>query len=302
MSIRYDLHSHSTASDGTLTPTALVQRAHAQGVDVLALTDHDVTDGIAEARAAAAPLGLRLIPGAEISVSWHGVTIHVVGLNLDVENVRLQAGLKALRRFREWRGEEIARRLEQKGIPGALAGARALCNGQILSRTHFARFLVAQGHAKDMRKVFGKFLTHNRPGYVPGDWASLEDAVSWIHAAGGQAVIAHPARYRLSATRLRALLEDFIACGGEGLEVVSGSHSAGDVRGMAQYAERYSLLASQGSDFHGPEQSWLELGRMPDMPAGCRPIWQHWDTASGADAAGINTTDARKPAVQATPS
>ncbi len=284
MSILYDLHSHSTASDGTLTPTALVQRAHKQGVEVLALTDHDVTDGLEEARRAAHEAGLQLINGVEISVTWHGVTVHIVGLNFDPANVGLQAGLAGLREYRVWRGEEIARRLEKKGIPDALEGAKAFSNGRILSRTHFARFLVAQGHAKDMRKVFGKFLIHNRPGYVPGEWAILADAVGWIRAAGGQAVIAHPARYRLSATRLRALIEDFMACGGEVLEVVSGSHSAGDVQGMAQYARRYELLVSQGSDYHGPEQSWLELGKMPPMPDGCTPVWTVWDTGQGASA------------------
>jgi len=277
MSFLHDLHSHSTASDGTLSPAALVRRARAQGVDVLALTDHDVTDGLDEARAAAAETGLRLIDGVEISVTWHGVTIHIVGLNIDPAHAGLQAGLAGLRAFRAWRGEEIARRLEKKGIPGALEGARAYSNGRILSRTHFARFLVEQGHARDMRRVFGKFLTHNRPGHVPGEWAPLADAVGWIRAAGGQAVIAHPARYRLSATRLRALIEDFRDCGGEALEVVSGSHSAGDVQGMAQYAKRYQLLASQGSDYHGPEQSWLELGRMPPLPAGCTPVWARWE-------------------------
>ena len=282
MSILYDLHSHSTASDGTLTPAALVRRAREQGVDVLALTDHDVTDGLDEARRAAHETGLRLINGVEISVTWDGVTVHIVGLNFDPANVGLQAGLAGLREYRVWRGEEIARRLEKQGIPGALEGAKAFSNGQILSRTHFARFLVAQGHAKDMRKVFGKFLIHNRPGYVPGEWAALADAVGWIHDAGGQAVIAHPARYRLSATRLRALIEAFMACGGEVLEVVSGSHSAGDVQGMAQYARRYELLVSQGSDYHGPEQSWLELGQMPSMPDGCIPVWTVWNTEQGA--------------------
>lgn len=282
MPIHYDLHCHSTASDGTLTPTVLVQRARKQGVDVLALTDHDVTDGLEEARRAADEIGLRLINGVEISVTWHSVTVHIVGLNFDPANARLQAGLAELRKYRVWRGEEIARRLEKKGIFGALEGAKAFCNGQILSRTHFARFLVAQGHAKDMRKVFGKFLTHNRPGYVAGEWAALADAVGWIRDAGGQAVIAHPARYRLSATRLRALITAFMECGGEVLEVVSGSHSAGDVQGMAQYARRYELLVSQGSDYHGPEQSWLELGKMPSMPDGCIPVWTLWKTEQGS--------------------
>jgi len=280
----YDLHSHSTASDGTLSPTALVHHASAQGVDVLALTDHDTTDGIDEARTAAAEAGVALVPGVEISVTWRGVTVHIVGLNVDIDNARLQAGLAGLREFRAWRGEEMARRLAKAGIPGALEGAQAFSQGEILSRTHFARFLVAAGHASDMRKVFGKFLTHNRPGYVSGEWAALESAVSWIRAAGGQAVIAHPARYRLSATRLRALIEAFIASGGEALEVVSGSHSAGDVHGMAQYARRFGLLASQGSDYHGPEQSWLELGRLPALPSGCTPVWARWSGVRRASA------------------
>jgi len=272
----YDLHSHSTASDGTLSPTELVQRARAQGVDVLALTDHDTTAGLAEATLAAQEVGLRLVPGVEISVTWNGVTVHIVGLNIDSRNEVFQAGLAGLREFRAWRSEEIARRLAKAGIEGALEGARVFSKGQILSRTHFARFLVQQGHAKDMRKVFGKFLTHNRPGYVPGEWASLADAVAWIRAASGQAVIAHPARYKLSATRLRMLIAEFKDCGGAGLEVVSGSHSAGDAQGMAQYAMRFELAASSGSDYHGPEQPWLELGQSPPLPAGCRAIWEDW--------------------------
>jgi len=275
-SLHFDLHSHSTLSDGTLSPEALVRRARAQGVDVLALTDHDVTDGLNEAAVTAAEVGLRLVPGVEISVTWSGVTFHIVGLNVDPEHIGLQTGLAQLRAVRTGRGEEIARRLEKHGIEGALAGAQAFASGPILSRTHFARFLVEAGYAKDMRKVFKKFLVHNRPGYVPGDWGSLEDAVGWICDAGGQAVIAHPARYRVSATRLRQFIEAFKDCGGVGIEVVSGSHSASDIAGMAQYAKRYELLASCGSDYHGPEQSWLELGRPMPLPDGCVPIWKEW--------------------------
>jgi predicted metal-dependent phosphoesterase TrpH len=282
-SLHFDLHSHSRVSDGTLSPDELVRRARAQGVDVLALTDHDVTDGLAEAADTAAEVGLQLIPGVEISVTWSGVTFHIVGLNIDPQHAGLQSGLARLRAFRSERGEEIARRLEKHGIEGALVGAQAFASGPILSRTHFARFLVEAGHAKDMRKVFKKFLTHNRPGYVSGDWATLEEAVGWIRDAGGQAVIAHPARYRISATRLRQFIEHFKDCGGEGIEVVSGSHSAGDVAGMAQYAKRYELLASCGSDYHGPEQSWQELGRPMPLPAGCVPVWRDWalDGAQG---------------------
>ncbi|WP_455217077.1 PHP domain-containing protein, partial [Kaarinaea lacus] len=241
-SLHYDLHSHTTASDGTLTPTELVRHAHASGVDVLALTDHDVTSGLAEAGHEAEALGLRLVRGVEISVSWNGVTIHIVGLNIDPGHQGLQKGLAGLREFREQRAEEIARRLGKHGIDGALEGARQFANGQILGRTHFARFLVEQGHARDMRQVFKKFLVHNRPGYVRGEWAGLEDAVGWIREAGGQAVIAHPARYRVSATRLRQLIQEFKDAGGDGIEVISGSHSAGDVQGMALYSSRFELL------------------------------------------------------------
>ena len=279
MSLSFDLHSHSIASDGTLSPTELVQRAHAQGVDVLALTDHDGTGGLEEAGLVARELGLQFVAGVEISVSWNGVTFHIVGLNIDPSHTGLQAGLSKLRSFREERAEEISLRLAKHGIEGALEGAKAFASGQILGRTHFARFLVEQGHAKDMRKVFKKFLVHNRPGYVSGEWATLEDALSWIHDSGGQAVIAHPARYRLSATRLRQFMQEFKDAGGDGLEVVSGSHSAGDVQGMAQYAKRFELLASCGSDYHGPEQPWIELGKLPALPEGCTPIWQNWDLA-----------------------
>jgi predicted metal-dependent phosphoesterase TrpH len=246
-------------------------------VDVLAITDHDVTDGLAEAAQVAVGVGLQLVMGVEISVTWSGVTMHILGLNIDPAHAGLQAGLAHLRAFRTRRGEEIARRLAGHGIEGALAGAQAFAGGQILSRTHFARFLVAQGYAKDTRQVFKKFLVHNRPGYVAGQWAKLEEVVGWIRAAGGQAVIAHPARYRISASRLRQFIGEFQECGGVGLEVVSGSHSAGDVAGMAQYAKRFGLLASCGSDYHGPEQPWVELGRLSPLPVGCTPVWCDWE-------------------------
>lgn len=275
--LHFDLHSHTMASDGTLSPTELVCHAQASGVDVLALTDHDVTSGLEEASQEAQKQGLTLVPGVEISVSWNGATIHIVGLNIDPSHRGLQTGLKGLRDFRIERAEEIARRLAKHGIDGALEGAKEFANGQILGRTHFARFLVEQGFAKDMRQVFKKFLVHNRPGYVRGEWANLDDAISWIRGAGGQAVIAHPARYNISATRLRQLIQEFKDAGGEGLEVISGSHSAGDVQGMAQYAKRFDLLASRGSDYHGPEQPWIELGKMPTLPENCTPIWQDWD-------------------------
>lgn len=285
MSIQHDLHSHSTVSDGTLTPTQLVRRARAQGVDVLALTDHDTTDGLAEAERAASTVRLRLIRGVEISTSWQNQTIHVVGLNVDPACEPLQAGLSELRAFRGWRAEEIARRLAKAGIPGALEGARAHACGAIVSRTHFAHFLVEQGHAPQVRDVFKRYLVRGKPGHVPGRWAELEQAVGWIRAAGGLAVIAHPARYRLSAGKFRRLLDEFAECGGAGLEVVSGSHSADDARTMAVQARRLGLYASSGTDYHGPENPWIELGRLPPLPAECVPIWQAEDWPHAASVA-----------------
>lgn len=276
MTLHYDLHSHSRASDGTLTATELVARAQAAGIDVLALTDHDSIDGLAEARAAAAGTPLRLIAGVEVSTTWNAQTVHIVGLNVDPDNAALRAGLGSLQTFRDWRAEEIGRRLAAAGIADAYAGARRLASGRIVSRTHFAHFLVEQGRAHSVREVFKKFLVRNKPGYVPGEWASLEDAVAWIRGAGGEAVVAHPARYPLTATKLRRLLGQFKECGGVAIEVVSGSHTTDDMQRMAGVARTLGLRASRGSDYHGPENPWVELGRIPMLPDGCVPVWADW--------------------------
>jgi len=281
----YDLHSHSTASDGTLSPTALVERALAQGVDVLALTDHDVLDGLAEAAEAARKCGLTLVPGVEISVTWASQVIHIVALGIDPEYPDLRQGLEALRELREWRADEIGRRLARVGIVGSAEGARTLAGGQIVSRTHFARFLVEQGLVKDFKAAFRRYLKRGRPGYVACDWVALEDALEWIIKAGGQAVIAHPARYSLSRVKLQALVDDFKSAGGCALEVVSSSHNPGEVRQMARLANDNGLLGSVGSDFHTPEQVWGELGRVGSLPSACTPIWHDWqeDTPQGYD-------------------
>lgn len=273
----YDLHSHSTSSDGELSPTDLVKYAHDKGVTELALTDHDNTAGIAEARLQADQLGMNLINGVEVSSIWNNRLVHIVGLNFDTENQALQKGLADLRKQREERGEKIGRRLEKLGICGALAGARQFSNGQILSRTHFARYLVESGVVKNPNEAFKKYLGDGKPACVTSEWASMEQTVEWIKGAGGHAVIAHPARYKLSATRLRLFIEDFVACGGQGFEVVSGSQDAAENRKMADYALRYELYASKGSDYHGPNQPWLSMGRMPDLPAACTPIWSLWE-------------------------
>ena len=280
-----DLHTHSTASDGTLTPTALVQRAAAAGVPILALTDHDTTEGIAEAAEVAAGLGLRFVPGVEISVTWAARTIHVIGLGIDPRHPELIQGLAGILEFRSWRAEEMGRRLAKTGIEGAYAGALALSNGRLVGRTHFARFLVATRVAASEREVFKHFLVSGKPGYVAGDWASLEQAVGWIRASGGQAVIAHPARYKLTRSKLLTLIGRFRELGGVGLEVVCGSHGRDDAFNFARHAREQRLLASAGSDFHGPQlaltsQPWVDLGQLPTLPAGCTPIWHDWPAAA----------------------
>lgn len=272
----YDLHTHSTASDGSLTPDELVARAIDQGVDVLALTDHDGSEGINAARRAAKETQLTLIAGVEISVTWGHNTIHIVGLKIDIDNQNLQQGLSSLREYRISRAHEMANRLDKAGIAGAWEGARKYASEVMLGRVHFAKFLVEHGHAKDMSDVFKRYLVRNKPGYVPGQWATLEDAVNWINDAGGQAVIAHPARYKITATKLRRLITEFKEIGGVGFEVVSGRQHPEEVKKLARLANQFELQASCGSDFHGPENNWVELGRLTAMPESCVPIWADW--------------------------
>lgn len=280
MSLKYDLHSHSTASDGSWRPEELVELACRQQVDVLALTDHDTTAGLDEAKRASAKYGLKLIPGVEISVTWNKLTVHIVGLNIDPAYQPLQQGLKELRSFRDWRAVEIGRKLEKCGIDKAFEGASARAKGSLITRTHFAHFLVGKGLAKDMRDVFKRFLVKNKPGYVSGQWAELGQAVDWIRGSGGQAVIAHPARYRMTSTKFRKLLGDFVECGGECIEVVSSSHNRDERHTMAGFANTYNLHASCGSDYHGPENAWVALGKFADFPEGCKPVWEsdRWKT------------------------
>ena len=276
MSLIYDLHAHSTASDGTLSPAKLMQHAHAAGVNVMALTDHDTTAGIAEARDTATQLGMEFIPGIELSVTWDNRTVHIVGLGIDENSEPIQAGIKKLMDFRQWRAEEIGRRLEKAGYPDMYEKAKAYSNGRLIGRVHFARALVAAGHADTVGAVFKKFLVGGKPGFVPGAWAELGDVVKWIREAGGRAIIAHPARYDMTRTKLRQLIADFKELGGEGFEVCSGSHSKDDVNTMAQHARDFDLLASAGSDFHGPENPWVNLGQLAPIPQGLKPVWHDW--------------------------
>jgi predicted metal-dependent phosphoesterase TrpH len=277
MRLVYDLHAHSTASDGTLTPAELVSHAIGSGVEVLALTDHDTTSGIEEARQAASQLHeLSLVPGIELSVTWNRQTVHIVGLGIDPADRNLQQGLVRIMEFRQWRAEEIGRRLARTGIEDAYQHAKAFSNGRLISRTHFGRYLVKIGKAKDMRDVFRHYLVTGKPGHVAGEWAALDEAIGWIHGAGGQAVIAHPARYRMTRSKLRRFIGEFRECGGEAIEVVSGSHSKDDIFNMARHATDFNLLASAGSDFHSPEHAWNSMGRLPPFPPGCTPVWSNW--------------------------
>lgn len=273
MNLRCDLHSHSTVSDGTLSPSELVQRAFDNEVALFALTDHDATEGLKEAAKVASGLKMQFVPGIELSVTWSHQTVHIVGLGIDPDDQNLNKGLMDLREFRQRRGEEIAQKLEKAGLDEPLAGAQKYANGEILSRTHFARYLIEQGRAKDMKQVFKRFLVKGKPGYVAGKWASLEDALSWIHGAGGLAVIAHPARYKFSATRLRQLILEFKELGGIGFEAISGSHSPDEELRMAHLANQFELYVSKGSDFHSPDSVYRELGALQDVPTGSVPVW-----------------------------
>lgn len=272
--MRYDLHTHTLHSDGTLTAPELVAHARACGVDALALTDHDSTSGVAEARAAAATCGLTLIPGVEISVTWDGLTVHILGLGIDTRCEPLEQGLTRLRTFRDGRALEIDRRLRKSRVDGALDYVRAHVRGAIFARTHFARFLIERGYVRDMRQAFKRYLGRGAPAYVPGQWATLVDAVGWIRAAGGVAVIAHPGRYGLTHAKLTRLLAEFQEYGGRGIEVVSGNHDPATTARFAGIAVARGLLGSIGSDYHGPGQSRVELGRLPELPRGCAPVWE----------------------------
>ncbi len=275
--LNVDLHMHSSASDGALSPSDLVARAHGNGVQILALTDHDTLAGQAEARAAAQSLGIRYVHGVEVSVTWGGETIHVVGLEIDPAHEPLQQVLADIRQGRKTRAREMADRLVAHGLPDVFDQACALaCNPDLISRTHFARALVAREICPDMQSVFYSYLTPGKPGYTPHEWTSLTKAVGAIRGAGGVAVLAHPARYRLGAIGQWALIDEFKALGGTAVEVVTGSHSDTEARRYQRLAIEHGLHASRGSDFHAPGESRYDAGAVPPLPDATRPVWHDW--------------------------
>jgi len=270
-----DLHCHSVVSDGTLTPEALAQRAKANGVELWSLTDHDEMGGQHRAMAAAKAEGLRYLTGTEISVSFAGQTVHIVGLGMDPDDQALADGLRATRGGREQRAREMADDLARVGIQGAFEGAlKYVGNPDLISRSHFARYLVEIGACKDIPEVFRKYLTEGKPGFIPHRWASLGDAVRWITGAGGVAVVAHPGRYPFSATEEYALFTEFKQHGGQGVEVVTGAHNASDVIKYTALCQELGLVASRGSDFHSPDESHTDLGRLPNLPGQLTPVWE----------------------------
>lgn len=273
-SINADLHCHSVVSDGTLTPEQLAERAYKNGVHLWALTDHDELGGQERARIAASSLGMDYLAGVEISVTWMGQTIHIVGLGIDAAHVGILEGLRSTREGRGNRAKQMAEQLLKAGIPGAYEGALHFAgNPELISRTHFARFLVEQDICKDTSHVFKNYLVEDKPGYVPHLWATLDNAVAWIKAAGGAAVIAHPGRYKLSAMQMDELYRHFKDIGGMAIEVITGSHSPDQYETYGKIAQHYGFLASRGSDFHDPEESHMDLGTLPHLPDHLTPVW-----------------------------
>jgi len=270
-----DLHCHSVVSDGTLTPEALAARAHANGVELWSLTDHDEIGGQARACAAAQALGMGYLYGTEISVSFAGRTVHIVGLGFDPQDPRMQEGLRSTRGGRHDRALDMAAGLAKVGIHGSFEGALTYAgNPDLISRTHFARYLVETGVCADTYEVFRRFLTEGKPGYVEHRWAGLGNAVSWIRECQGVAVIAHPARYDFTPTEEYALFSEFKRHGGQAVEVVTGSHSAAEAIQYADMAREFDLAASRGSDFHSPEESRTDLGALPWLPGNLTPVWE----------------------------
>jgi predicted metal-dependent phosphoesterase TrpH len=271
----FDFHCHSVVSDGLLPPAEVARRAAGNGVDLWALTDHDELGGLVEARAAADEAGMRFITGVEVSIEWSGIPIHVVGLGFEENHPALVGGLNALREGRVERAKRMGDALAAIGIPGVYEGAMGyVTNPSLISRAHFGRYLVSIGIARDLPGLFQHYLTPGKPGYVDHRWATVEETVGWIAEAGGVAVVAHPGRYKMSGAQMRRFLDEFKDVGGQGIEVTCGSHSPDHIMHFARLARHYAFHASRGSDFHGPEESYVDLGMLPPLPEDLKPVWR----------------------------
>jgi len=271
---RYDLHCHSTASDGALTPAEVVQRAAEFGVTALALTDHDTTAGLAEAQQQADSVGLHLIPGIELSCNWQNKCLHVVGLGIDPSYAPLANATHLLQSTRLERAEKIAFKLEQKRIPGAMLAVKKAAGEGMITRSHFADFLLSQNHVATQQEAFDRYLAKGKSAYVSTTWAELEVAINWITESGGVAVLAHPMRYKLTANWMNRLLAAFKEAGGQGIEVITSRMNPDELRRVADFAKRFDLSGSVGSDFHNPTNPWVELGRLPALPTHIKPVWE----------------------------
>ncbi len=270
-----DLHTHSTASDGQLSPVELVKQAQEAGVEMLAITDHDTIAGV-RSIAGNIPQGMRLISGVELSANWRNICVHVLGLNIDLQNGALIRNLQEQQSVRQERAVKIAERMERAGFKGALEGARKLAGSEYIGRPHFARYLVSSGQIKDEKTAFKKYLGQGKPGDVRHGWPTMEKVLEWIITAGGSAVLAHPSKYKLTNMRLEELCKEFRAAGGHGIEVVSGHQDTALTNKLARLSQRHDLLASTGSDFHGPGQTWTNLGCASLLPDSCTPVWESW--------------------------
>ncbi len=271
---KYDLHCHSRKSDGALTPTELIQRAQQKGVTTLALTDHDSTAGLPEAKLASQQVGINLVSGIELSTCWQAKTIHIVGLGINPDYPPIVAATKYLANMRLDRAEKIAEKLDKKRIPGAMAWVNQKVGDGMITRTHFADFLVAHFHVDSQQEAFDKYLSKGKPAYVATQWSDMEDALGWIVQSGGVAVLAHPLRYKLTASWMKRLLAAFKEAGGQGIEVVTGRTHPEEIRLLAEYAKNFVLAGSVGSDFHNPNNQWVELGRLAPLPRDVQPIWE----------------------------
>ena len=273
--MKADLHNHSYYSDGVLSPSEVVKLGHESGCDLFSLTDHDTTDGLDEAIAAAAELPMNLVAGVEISAFWRNMTIHIVGLDVDVDNDILQEGLRYNQLLRSERAEKIALGLRRAGIADAMEKTQALSKTPMLTRTHFAQMLIQEGYCKDMKSVFRRFLVGKRPGGTRVEWKEYDEVIGWIHAAGGKAVLAHPFRYRMTNTKIKKMLLDFKEAAGDGMEVVTATSTPEEINWGGQWAQEFNLLSSCGSDFHGWPNQRIKMGRLADLPESSNEIWRH---------------------------